>query len=216
MVDARDTGVPYDGLLSQFDFQAGWVDLTLDHGTQAEALGLAAALMQRHFNILQRTVSDRDLLKDLVDRALFLNEKEPELAAAYYTPDGVGLADLWVDSYGDEGNSRPSPSEVTPLLLDWSNGKVVGEPDFRYLDLKAGPAVRVQAMLKAKRVLGFGAKLAEFIRYAVFPPAVDYIVVVTVMWRDMTASDELVRITDELVATMKQVSVGTKDEAGSG
>ncbi|MFB6554487.1 hypothetical protein [Streptomyces sp. NPDC056405] len=215
MAENHASGATFGEYVSQFDFQPGWIDLTLEYAIHADALGLAGAVMQRDFKAIERTVSDRDLLNDLIDRALFLNKKEPQLAAAYYTSGGVGLADLWVDSYGDEGKDRPQPAEVTPILLDWSNGKVVGEPDIRYLDLGAGSAVRVQALLKAKRLLGFGAKLAEFIRYAVFPPQVNYFVVVTVMWRNMAVSDELVRLTDELVSSMRLTPVSTVMEENS-
>ncbi|MBD0843085.1 MULTISPECIES: hypothetical protein [unclassified Streptomyces] len=209
MVDANEAGSPVGDQVTRFEFQPGWIDLTLEHRIQAEAVGLAGAVMGR-FNRLERTVDDRALLNDLVERALFLNSDSPDLAAAYYTPGGVGLADLRVDSFGAEDDPRTSPAEVVPLLLDWSNAKVVGEPDIRYLDLDAGPAVRVQAMLKSKRMLGFGAKLAELVRYAVFPPGVSHMVVVTVTWQSMAASDELVRLTDELVSTMRQVSVDSE------
>ncbi|GGW33405.1 hypothetical protein GCM10010320_10530 [Streptomyces caelestis] len=215
MVNAHEVGSSVGDYETRFDFQSGWIDLTLDNGVHAEALGLAGAAMER-FNPLERTVSDRDLLNDLVDRALFLSSDQPDLAAAYYTPGGIGLADLRVDSYADEGVPRPSPAEMTPLLLDWSNAKVVGDPEVRYLDLEAGPAVRVQAILKVKRMLGFGSQLTEFIKYAVFPPDVRYVVVVTVTWRSMAESDEVVRLTDDLVSTMRQVPVGAEgNELGS-
>ncbi|MES5824390.1 hypothetical protein [Streptomyces sp. RG80] len=209
MLDAYGAENPIGDYETRFDLRDGWVDLTLEHRIQADALGVASAVM-KHFNPLERTVSDRDLLNDLIDRALFLNSDEPDLAAGYYTPGGVGLVDLRVDSHADEGESRPSPAEITPLLLDWSNAKVLGEPDVRYLDLEAGPAVRVQAMLKSKRFLGFGSQLNEFIKYAVFPPGVEYFVVITATWRSMAESDSLVRVTDELVASMRQVPVNSQ------
>ena len=96
---------------------------------------------------------------------------------------------------------------LAPLLLDWSDGDIAGEPDITYLDLGAGPAVRVQAMLKTKRLLGFSRQLSEFIDYAVFPPGVDHLVVVDVAWRSMAHTDELTALTDELVATMRRVPV---------
>jgi hypothetical protein len=201
-----EVGTPVDDHVCRFDFQPGWIDLTLEHGTNAEALGLAGAAMER-FNPLERTVKDRDLLSDLVDRALDLNSDQPVLAAAYYTPGGSALADLRVDSYGEEETPRPSPAEVVPLLLDWSNAEVVGEPDIRYLDVEVGPAVRVQAMLKIKRRLGFGRQAGEFIKYAVFPPGLNYLLVIQVTWRSMQADEEIVRLVDELVSTMRHVPV---------
>lgn len=211
MADTHGADASTGDYETRFAFQPGWIDLTLENPIHAEALGLAGSVMGR-FNPLDRVVSDRDLLNDLTERALSLNSNEPDLAAAYYTPGGVGLADLRVDSYGDGDGSRPSPDEMTPLLLDWSNAKVVGDPDVRYLDLEAGPAVRVQAVVKARRFLGFGSQLTEFIKYAVFPPGVSYVVVVTVTWRSMTEADEIVQLTDELVSTMRQVPV---DAAGN-
>ncbi|MFK4067626.1 hypothetical protein [Streptomyces sp. NPDC029674] len=44
------------------------------------------------------------------------------------------------------------------MLLDWGNAKVRGEPAVTHLNLSAGPAVRVQAMLEMKRMLGFGRR----------------------------------------------------------
>ncbi|MFE6361837.1 hypothetical protein ACFVP3_17830 [Streptomyces sp. NPDC057806] len=199
-------GLPGNEHVTRFNLQPGWVDLTLNHRSSAQAAGLADAALKR-FNPLERAVTDRDLLDDLVERALFLNSDEPDLAAAFYTPGGVGLANLRVDSYGSEDDPRTSPAEVVPLLLDWSNAKVVGEPDVTFLDLDAGPAVRIQAMLKSKRFLGFGTQLAEFIKYAVFPPGETYMVVITTTWQDMAQSDELVRLADELVSSMRQVPV---------
>ncbi|MFD5229944.1 hypothetical protein [Streptomyces qaidamensis] len=214
-MDAHEVGSSVDDYETRFDFQPGWVDLFLENRIHAEALGVAGAALER-FNPLERTVNDRDLLKDLVDRALSLNTDQPDLAAAYYTRGGVGIADLRVDSYADEDAPRPTAAEITPLLLDWSNAKVVGDPNVRYLDLDAGPAVRVQAMLKSKRILGFGSQLTEFIKYAVFPPDVGYVVVVTVTWRSMNESEEIVRLTDELVSTMRQVPRGPEGaEMGS-
>ncbi|MFE1440899.1 hypothetical protein [Streptomyces sp. NPDC058739] len=191
----------------RLEFQQGWVDLTLEGSRgRTEAVGLAKELLSR-FNPLERTLDDQDLLNDLADRAVFLNRNAPLLAAAHYTPDGVALVDLWVDSYAEEEAPRPEPGDVVPLLLDWSNAKVAGDPDIRYLDLEAGPAVRVQAVLKEKRILGFGSQLAELVRYAVFPPGANYLVVVTATWQDMARTDDLVRLTDQLVASMSLVPV---------
>ncbi|MFJ8085071.1 hypothetical protein ACIQ6Y_31190 [Streptomyces sp. NPDC096205] len=193
--------------VTQFDFQQGWIDLTLEYGSsETEARELAESVIPR-FNPLERTVGDRDLLNDLVDRALFLNKDEPLLAAAYYTPAGVPLADLWVDSYAEENGPRPAPAEVVPLLLDWSNAKVEGEPSVTYPHLAAGTSVRVQAMLKAKRLLGFGSQLAELVRYAVFPPDMPSVVVITATWQNMSRSDELTALTHELVSTLRLVPV---------
>ncbi|MGW5637099.1 hypothetical protein [Streptomyces sp. NPDC003832] len=200
--------------VTRFDLRPGWVDLTLAEKSHAEAVGHSGAVMSQ-FNRLERVVTDSDLLDDLVARTLFLNSDEPDLAAAYFTSGGVGLANLRVDSYGSEDDPRTSPSEVVPLLLEWANAKVAGEPDVTYLDLNAGPAVRIQAMLKSKRLLGFGSRLAESIKYAVFPPDETYMVVIMATWQDMAYSDELTRVTDEFVATMRQEPMGIKGNEAS-
>ncbi len=166
---------------------------------------MAGAAVRDRFNKLTLQVSERDLLDDLVDRAMDLNSDEPILAASYYGSDGVGLVNLVVDSYGDEAMPRPSREEVQPLLLQIGNGDIVGEPEVSHVDLAAGPAIRVKATVKTRRMLGLGRRLGEFIKYAVFPPGIKQLVVVTANWQDIAHTDELSRATDELVWTMRNV-----------
>ncbi|MFJ6571607.1 hypothetical protein ACIQNU_29800 [Streptomyces sp. NPDC091292] len=199
----------------RFSFQDGWVGLTLEGGTRAEAMGLAGAVM-REFDPSGLSVDSRTLFDDLVDRAMGLNSDDPIMTAAYYTPGVVALADLRVDSYGEDGVPRPSPSEVTPLLLDWSNATIAGDPEVTYLDHAAGQAVRVHALVRVKGMFGQRRPLGEFVKYAVFPSGFDSIVVVTVSWQRVHEHDELIRITDDLVAGMQVVPVeaesrGTED-----
>lgn len=189
-----------------FDLEDGWIDLTLDTSTTAEALGLAGQAANR-FNPLELTVSGRKLVNDLTAHAVKLSKGDPNLAAAYYTAGGIRLADLVVNSYHDEDTPLPPPAEVVPLLLDFSNAEIVGEPDVTFLDLTPGPAVRVQAVVKAKRKLGFGGQLAEYIKYAVFPPGFDTLVVVMVSWEGFERSEEIARLTDDLMTTMKVIPV---------
>ncbi|MFF2844783.1 hypothetical protein ACFVT5_00425 [Streptomyces sp. NPDC058001] len=206
-MSAMESGFPVaDDYKCRFSFQDGWVDLTLEGRTRAEAMGLAGAVM-RHFNPVELSVDSRKLFDDLVDRAMDLNGDEPIMAAAYYTPGGIALADLMVDSYGEDGVPRPSPEEVTPLLLDWSNATIAGEPEVTNFDHPAGPAVRVHAMVSTKRLLGFGRQLGEFVKYAVFPPGFTSLVVVTVSWQRIHEHDDLTQITDDLVAGMQVVPV---------
>ncbi|MEU3900176.1 hypothetical protein [Streptomyces sp. NPDC045251] len=87
----------------------------------------------------------------MVERAVDRDDDVPTLAAAYYSEAGEALANLLVDSYGDEGVPRPGPSEVIPLLLRRTNAEIAGVPQIGHIELAAGPAVRVQAMLKVKR-----------------------------------------------------------------
>ncbi|MGH4032435.1 hypothetical protein ACQB60_26245 [Actinomycetota bacterium Odt1-20B] len=200
----------------RFEFQDGWVDLTLDERDESEALAVAARAANE-FNDLELTVSSRKLVDDMVSRALYLNNDEPNLAASYYTRGGVRLADMMLDSYGDEGVPQPEPAEVTPLLLSWSNAVVVGEPDVAYMDLADCAAVRVQGVVKTKRRLGLGSQLGEFIKYAIFPQGFNTISVVTFNWDSTANSDELTQLADELVATMSLVYVdaGGNEISGS-
>ncbi|MEV0218471.1 hypothetical protein [Streptomyces sp. NPDC050704] len=195
-----------DGFACRFDLQAGWVDLTLQGGSKAEATGLAGSALDE-FNPLELQVSKRGLMNDLIDRAMDLNSDDPILAASYYGRDGVSLINLVVDSYGEDGAPRPSREEVQPLLVRSGpdNTVVASEPDISYLDIPAGPAVRIQAMAKAKRMFGFGSRLNEFIKYAVFPPNIEQLIVITANWQDIQRTDELAQVTDGLVATMRNV-----------
>lgn len=185
-----------------FEFQAGWIDLTLREGTRAEAMALATQVVNR-LNPLGLEIEKSAVFDDLVERAVDLNDDVPTLAAAYYSEAGEALANLMVDSYGDEGVPRPGPEEVVPLLLRWGNAQVTGDPRITRLELAAGPAVRIQAILKVKRMLGFGRKPAEFIKYAVFPPGMESLVVVTVTWEKIALTEQITELADEAVRTMR-------------
>ncbi|PTM99576.1 hypothetical protein LXH13_12115 [Streptomyces spinosirectus] len=190
---------PYECI---FEFQPGWIDLTLQEGTKAEAMALATEVVSG-LNPLGLAIETRAAFDDMVQRAVRLNDDVPVLAAAYYTETGEALANLMVDGYRDEGVPRPSAEEVTPLMLQWANAQVTGEPQITRLELPAGPAVRVQSMLKVKRRLGFGRKLTEYIRYAVFPPRLQTLVVVTITWEKIARSEEITALADEAVRSMQ-------------
>lgn len=203
---ASEEDRPVDDYVCRFDFQHGWVDLTLSEATKPAAKALAAETLSR-LNPLRLEVEKSAVFDDMVDRACELNEDGPILAGAYYAENGVGLANFKVDSYGEEGVARPTPGEVQPLLLEWANAEVASEPDITYLELAGSPAVRVQAMLKARRFLGLGRRLAEFIKYAVFPPGLNNLVVITVTWQAIDQTESLTQLADELVSTMRFVPV---------
>ncbi|MFH8442563.1 hypothetical protein ACH4D3_15215 [Streptomyces sp. NPDC018026] len=185
-----------------FEFQPGWIDLTLHDGTESEAKALATEVVNR-LNPLGLEIERSAVFDDMVARAVDLNDDVPTLAAAYYSEAGEALANLTVDSYGDEGVPRPGPEEVIPLLLQWGNAQVTGDPQITRLELAAGPAVRIQAMLKVKRMLGFGRKLAGFIKYAVFPPGMESLIVVTVIWEKVALAEQITELADEAVRTMR-------------
>ncbi|CAL9495002.1 hypothetical protein [Streptomyces sp. enrichment culture] len=200
---APDDPAPLDETFEcTFEFQPGWIDLTLREGTRAEAKALATEVVNR-LNPLGLEIEKSAVFDDMVERAVDLNDDVPTLAAAYYSEAGESLANLTVDSYGDEGVPRPGPEEVVPLLLQWGNAQVTGAPQITHLELAAGPAVRIQAMLKVKRMLGLGRKLTEFIKYAVFPPGMESLVVVTVTWEKVALTEQITELADEAVRTMQ-------------
>lgn len=194
-----------------FEFQPGWVDLTLREGTRAEAKALATQVVNS-LNPLGLEIEKSAAFDDMVERAVDLNEDVPTLAAAYYTEKGEALVNLMVDSYGDEGVERPSREEFQPVLLEWANGEIAGEAQVEYLDLPAGPAVRVQAMLQVKRMFGFGRKLTEFIRYAVLPPEMKSLIVVTATWEAIARTEDITELVDEAVQTMRITPLTTEDD----
>ncbi|MFD5218393.1 hypothetical protein [Streptomyces tendae] len=200
---APDDPAPLDETFEcSFEFQPGWIDLTLREGTRAEAKALATEVVNR-LNPLGLEIEKSAALDDMVERAVDLNDDGPVLAAAYYSEAGEALANLTVDSYGDEGVTRPDAEEAVQLLLRWGNAEVTGTPGITHLELAAGSAVRIQAMLTVKRMLGFGRKRAEFIKYAVFPPGMESLVVVTVTWEKIALTEQITELADEAVRTMR-------------
>ncbi|MEH0418748.1 hypothetical protein [Streptomyces sp. B21-083] len=206
-----DDGAPLvEAFECRFDFQPGWIDLTLKEGTKAEAKALATEVVNT-LNPLALEIEKSAVFDDMVERAVDLNDDVPTLAAAYYAENGEALANLMVDSYGDEGVNRPTREEVQPLLLEWGNAEPKGEPQVTYLELPAGPAVRVQSMLQVKRMFGFGRKLTEFIKYAVFPPGMTSLIVVTVTWEAIARTEEITELADEAVQTLRITLLASGD-----
>ncbi|GAA1929625.1 hypothetical protein GCM10009837_64110 [Streptomyces durmitorensis] len=200
-----------EGFAVRLDLTPGWVDLTLRDGSKAEAKALATETVNR-LNPLSLEIEKSAVFDDMADRAFNLNEDVPALAAAYYAESGEALVDLVIDSYGDEGVPRPSADEVLPLLLEWENGEVIGEPEVTRLELSAGPAMRVQATLKIKRMFGLGRRLTEFVKYAVFPPDMQSLVVVTATWEKIQLTEENSQRVDELLPSL---SLNLVDEDGN-
>ncbi|WP_432188852.1 hypothetical protein [Streptomyces sp. Tue6028] len=190
---------PYE---CSIEFQPGWIDLTLREGTKTEARARATEIVRR-LDPHAPDIQSASVIDDMVERALSLDEDAPTLAAAYYSDTGKALATLVVDGYGDEGVARPGVDEVIPALLQWENADVTGNPEITHLELPAGPAVRVQSSLRVKRMFGFGRKLTEFIKYAVFPPALQTLVVVTVEWEETSRSERIAELADEAVRALR-------------
>ncbi|MFE0175294.1 hypothetical protein ACFWZ2_23535 [Streptomyces sp. NPDC059002] len=193
---------PEDGYLVDFDFDDGWLPLTLHEGTRAEARKMAADLVEQ-FNPLQLGVSKSVLREELERLALTAFESGPVLTTVAYTEGGSLLADLSVFVYGEDDVVRPSPQEYLSRLVKWSYAEVKGEPQVSDVQLPLGPAVRVQAVLAEKRRLGWGKKLSEALRYGVWPNNQEEILVVEARWLNFERTDELTHLVDRLMPTMR-------------
>ncbi|MER6677608.1 hypothetical protein [Streptomyces sp. NPDC000983] len=201
-----------DGLVDhifEFDFQPGWVNLSLEERTWIEASVVATLVASRQFDQGELEVTTRMLIRDLRRRSLNLNLDTPNLAMAYYTPQGRAVAGMTLNSYADEGKPRPLRDEVVPLVTDFGDTEVVREPDTRHLDLPVGPALRIRAGLRLKG--GFlslrRGRTLELLKYAVFPPGVRHMSVFEVTWYREEDTEEVMRLTDELAASVKIVMV---------
>jgi hypothetical protein len=208
--------VPGDDLVYQFDFQPRWLDLTLEDVGLAEAWAVATVAAMTQFDSAQLTVKHRPLIRSLRRCALDLNRGGTNLAAAYYTPEGRFLADFRLDTYGEDEEPRPAPTEVVPLLLKSFEPEAIGEPDVQYLNLPVGPAVRIRADGRENRRLLFGRRRAAgLIKYAMFPPGMNDLSVVSVRWWTGQEADEGTCMTDELVPTARLVRADAEEpEAG--
>ncbi|MEU4614811.1 hypothetical protein [Streptomyces umbrinus] len=129
-------------------------------------------------------------------------DDDPIIEARYYSETGRCLAKLEIDSYGEEGVLRPGPDVVLPLVLDWSNAEITGEPEVTHPELPGGPTMRVQATMRVRRMFGLGRKRAAFVKYVVYPPDMENLVVVTVVWHAIARTEEIVRLADEVVQAM--------------
>ncbi|QEU92581.1 hypothetical protein [Streptomyces kanamyceticus] len=205
---------PEDDYLVEFDFDSGWLPLTLHEGTRAEAAQMAADLAAQ-FNPLSLGVSKASLQQELEKHALTAFESGPLLTTVAYTEGGIFLADLSVLAYGEDGVPRPSPEEYREMLLKWSYAEVRGEPQIHDVELPIGPAVRVQAVLMEKRRFGWGKKLSECLRYWVWPTGHEEILLIEARWLNFERTDELTDLVDRLVPSLRLVPVpvpGSCDE----
>ncbi|MEU6995608.1 hypothetical protein ABZ953_33750 [Streptomyces sp. NPDC046465] len=195
---------PEDDFIVEFDFDGGWLGLTLLEGTRAEARRLAAGLVEQ-FDPLHLAVSKASLQQELEEHALSVHESGPLLTAVAYTDSGVFLADMSVLAYGEDGVTRPSPEEYGDMLLKWSYAEVKGDADITEVALPIGPAVRVQAVLVEKRRFGWGKKLSECLRYWVWPTGHEEILLVEARWHNFERTDELTDLVDRVVPTLRLV-----------
>ncbi|MFI1681240.1 hypothetical protein [Streptomyces sp. NPDC020607] len=203
---APNEPVPEDDFVVEFDFDGGWLGLTLHEGTKTEARKMAADLV-RQFDPLRLGVGKRALQRELEEHALSVHESGPLLSAVAYTDSGVFLADMAVLAYGEDGVTRPSPKEYEGMLLKWSYAEVKGDAQITEVELPIGPAVRVQAVLVEKRRFGWGKKLSECVRYWVWPTGHEEILLVEARWLNFERSDELTDLVDRVVPSLRLVPV---------
>ncbi|MEU1016840.1 hypothetical protein [Streptomyces sp. NPDC005898] len=189
-----------------FDFDDGWLPLTLHEGTRAEARRVASGLVEQ-FNPLQLGVSRSALREELEQLALDAFESGPVLTTVAYTEGGILLAELSVFVHGEDDVRRPSPQEYLPHLVKWSYAEVKGEAQVFDVELPLGPAIRIQAVLAEKRRFGWGKKLSEVLRYAVWPAGQEEIFVVEARWLNFERTDELTDLVDRLMPTMRLLAV---------
>lgn len=202
-----------------FDFRDDWLVLTLREGTREEAEQLAAEYVAQ-FNPLHLRVSKSALQSELAQLALRAYEFAPLLVAVTCSEGGTVLADLMLFAYGEDDVARPSSQEYLPKLCRWSYAEVKGELTVTEMELPVGPAVRVQAVLAEKRRFGWGSKLSESVRYAVWPEGEEEILLVEAAWQHFERAEEMVDLVDRLVPTMRLVPVSSdhdeRERAGEG
>jgi hypothetical protein len=178
----------------------GWLDLTLPTGTRPEAEALAARTVREN-GALAMDIDRVALQADLTERALELNADTPIMVAVCYAQTGEALADLVIDSYRDEDVPRPGREEMGALLTDWSGAKK-DDAEVSFLDLPAGPAVRVRTVVRSKQLLGLWSHYHGAVRYGVSVPGVRSVIVVTATWRNNARSDEIAWLVDQLMPTL--------------
>ncbi|QDQ11493.1 hypothetical protein [Streptomyces spectabilis] len=195
-----------DDYVVDFDFGGDWLVLTLREGTKEEAERMAAECAAQ-FNPAHLRVSKSALQRELAQLALRAHEAGPVLVAVVCSEGGTVLADIVLFVYGEDDVARPSPQEYMPKLLRWSYAEVKGEPSVTEVELPVGSAVRVQAVLAEKRRFGWGCKLSESLRYAVWPRGQEEILLVEAAWQHFERADEMADLVDRLVPTMHLVPV---------
>lgn len=103
---APDDPAPLDETFEcTFEFQPGWIDLTLRDGTKSEAKALATEVVNR-LNPLGLEIEKSAVFDDMVERAVDLNDDVPTLAAAYYSEAGRP----WPTSRSTRTETRASPA----------------------------------------------------------------------------------------------------------
>jgi hypothetical protein len=201
---AQDEGAPLEveNFACSVQLGPGWLDLTLNTGTRAEAEELAGEIVRAEGARIM-TIKPRVFFEDLAARAVDLNADEPIMVAACYAESGEALADLVIDSYRDEARPRPGAKEMGELLLEWAGAKPDNGTEVSYPDLPVGPAVRVRTVTRTRQLLGLYRQDGGAIRYAVSVPGVRSVIVATATWRNMERSDEVALLVDQLMPTLR-------------
>jgi hypothetical protein len=191
-----------DGYICSLDLPPGWININLLKPSTAEAHELARQVAE-DFNPLHLRISKASLVREISRKALNFKKDHSSFAAVYYTDAGQNLASLSVDTYGEDGVTI-TLEEVASRLLDDKRGKIVGEPEVKYLDVYYGPAVRLQTVAKLKGIFGLG-RLIETVTLAICLPVIDDVVIITMWWEAMALSDEFTAMAETIIPTLRLI-----------
>ncbi|MGW4031353.1 hypothetical protein ACWEFL_18905 [Streptomyces sp. NPDC004838] len=206
---AQDKGNPLETeeFACSVELGPGWLDLTLDTGTRAEAEALAARIVKQA-GARTMTIKPKALFEDIVARSVDLNADEPVMVAVCYAETGEALTELVIDSYRDENGPRPGREQMGELLLEWAGADPNKGTDVTYPDLPAGSAVRVRTLVRTKQMLGLWREASGSVRYAVSVPGIRSVIVATATWQNLERSDEIAWLVDQLMPTLRVELIG--------
>lgn len=208
--DSRDRGslpVGTGDFACRVDLPGDWINLTLNEGTKEEAGALALRAVKQ-WNPLHLVTPERSLVKDMTQKSLRAYADDVIMAAFCYSQEGTPLADLRIDSYGEEGAFRPSSEEIEEMLTQWPNAEIAGTPEVTREVLSKMEIIRVQSVIKRKRILGIGRQLSEVVKYAFLPHGVQDVIVLTITWGAFAKSEEFTTVADEIAASLHFVPLG--------
>ncbi|MFE0107393.1 hypothetical protein [Streptomyces sp. NPDC059009] len=108
---------------------------------------------------------------------------------------------LTLNCYGEEGVSQPDVAEVAAMLVHRRG--FVHQPEITYLDVPAGPAVRVAGPVINRSYGGLRREKGHIVTFAVAPPGKDDIIELTVAWAERRHAPELAALADSLISTLR-------------
>jgi len=143
------------------------------------------------------------------------------MTAEYWVGDPTSLrqflsgpaALLTLDSYGEAGVSQPGIAEVADMLVQRPG--FVRKPEITYLDVPAGPAVRMAGPVIERSFGGLRRQKGHVVIFAVTPPGKDEVIELTVAWAERRHTPELPGLADALMETLRLVPVTNEDSSGN-